>query len=218
MLQRVLYDAEMREAEPGRAPGCDLAQRPFPRFQVDVRRRGHRDDERGRLDADASRVSGIASAVGAQEGEVVRGVPRSRPRLEVENPVSDHLYRLFRNRRELAPEAVEVVPVEPSGASLEPTWIDEVRCTDLAHIDPQARVSAHQCAGSARMVEVDVREHEMAQVLERHPVGREALFERAETARRPAVHQRRLVAGQQVRRNDPGMPEVEEVDELEAAT
>jgi hypothetical protein len=68
------------------------------------------------------------------------------------------------------------------------------------------------------MVEVDVREHEMAQVLERHPVGRDAVFERAETARRPAVHQRRLVAGQQVRRNDPGMPEVEEVDELEAAT
>jgi hypothetical protein len=68
------------------------------------------------------------------------------------------------------------------------------------------------------MVEVDVREHEMAHVLERYPVSREALFECAETARRPAVHQRRLVAGQQVRRNDPGMPEVEEVDELEAAS
>jgi hypothetical protein len=68
------------------------------------------------------------------------------------------------------------------------------------------------------MVEVDMGEHEMAHVCERHPVGREAFLECAETARRPAVHQRRLVAGQQVRRNDPGMPEVEEVDELEAAT
>jgi hypothetical protein len=58
----------------------------------------------------------------------------------------------------------------------------------------------------------------MAHVLEHHPVSREAVFERAETARRPAVHQRRLVAGQQVRRNDPGLPEVEEIDELEAAT
>jgi hypothetical protein len=58
----------------------------------------------------------------------------------------------------------------------------------------------------------------MAHVLERHPVGPEAAFECAETARRPAIHQRRLVAGQQVRRNDPGMPEVEEVDELEAST
>jgi hypothetical protein len=44
---------------------------------------------------------------------------------------------------------------------------------------------------------------------ERHPVGRQGLLECAETARRPAVHQRRLVAGQQVRRNDPGMTQVE---------
>jgi len=63
-----------------------------------------------------------------------------------------------------------------------------------------------------------MREHEMAHVRERHPVGREAFLECAETARRATVHQRRLVAGQQVRRNDPGMAQVEEVDELEAAT
>jgi hypothetical protein len=63
-----------------------------------------------------------------------------------------------------------------------------------------------------------MREHEMAHVRKRHPVSREAFFECAETARRPAVHQRRLVAGKQVRRDDPGLPEVEEVDELEAAT
>ena len=41
---------------------------------------------------------------------------------------------------------------------------------------------------------------------------------RFQAARRPAVHQRRLVARQQVRRNDPGLPEVEEIDELEAAS
>jgi hypothetical protein len=58
----------------------------------------------------------------------------------------------------------------------------------------------------------------MAHVFERHPVGRKAFFKRGETARRPAVHQRRLVAGQQVRRNDPGLAEVEEIDELEAAS
>jgi hypothetical protein len=68
------------------------------------------------------------------------------------------------------------------------------------------------------MVEVDVREHEMAHVLEGHPVSREAFFERAETARRPAIHQRRLVASQQVTGNDPGLPEVEKVDQLEAAS
>jgi hypothetical protein len=49
-------------------------------------------------------------------------------------------------------------------------------------------------------------------------VGLQASIECAETTRRPAVHQRRLVAGEQVSRNDPGMPEVEKVDQLEAAT
>jgi hypothetical protein len=68
------------------------------------------------------------------------------------------------------------------------------------------------------MVEVDMREHEMAHVRERYPVSGQAFLECAETARGSAVHQRRLVAGKQVRRNDPGMPQVEKVDELEAAT
>jgi hypothetical protein len=68
------------------------------------------------------------------------------------------------------------------------------------------------------MVEMDMRQDEMAHVRERHPVSGEAVFERAKTARRAAVHERRLVAGQQVRRDDPGMPEVEEVEELETAT
>jgi hypothetical protein len=63
-----------------------------------------------------------------------------------------------------------------------------------------------------------VREHEVPHVRERHPVPRQAFLECGETARRPAVHQRRLVVGQQVRRNDPGMTQVEKVDELEAAT
>jgi hypothetical protein len=93
-----------------------------------------------------------------------------------------------------------------------------VRRPDLAHVDPQARVPPREDAGSAGVVEVDVREHEMAHVLQRQAVNREAVLERPETARGPAVHQCRLVAGQQVRRDDPGMPEVEKVEELETAT
>jgi len=145
-------------------------------------------------------------------------VTRRRPRLEVENPVSDDLHCLFRNRRELAPQTVEVITVQPPRAALEPARVDEVRRPDLAHVNPQARVSPREDAGSARVVEVDVREHEMAHVLQRQAVGREAALERPETARGPAVHERRLVAGQQVRRDDPGMPEVEKVEELEPAT
>jgi hypothetical protein len=68
------------------------------------------------------------------------------------------------------------------------------------------------------VVKVDVREDEVSHVLQRNSVIRQTGLERAETARRPAVQQRRLVAGQQVRGDNPGMPEVEEVEELEAAT
>jgi hypothetical protein len=68
------------------------------------------------------------------------------------------------------------------------------------------------------MVEVDVREHEMAQVLQRQAVRRETGLERAQTARGPAVDQRGLVPGQQVGRDDPGLPQVEEVEELTPAT
>jgi hypothetical protein len=68
------------------------------------------------------------------------------------------------------------------------------------------------------MVEVNMSEDELAHVFERHAVSRDAVFERPKTARRPAVDQRRLVAGEQVRRDHPGMPEVEEVDPLEGAS
>jgi hypothetical protein len=43
-------------------------------------------------------------------------------------------------------------------------------------------------------------------------------LERVDAARRPAVDERRLVAEEQVGGDDPGPPEVEQVEELEAAT
>jgi hypothetical protein len=68
------------------------------------------------------------------------------------------------------------------------------------------------------VVEVDVREDEVPQVAELEPMSREAVLERGQTGGRSAVDERRLVSGQEVRRDDPGVPEEEEVEELGAAT
>jgi hypothetical protein len=66
------------------------------------------------------------------------------------------------------------------------------------------------------MVEVDVGEHEVMKILERKAVAREASFKGIEASRRTAVHQSRLRIRKQVRRDDPGPPEMEEVEKLEA--
>jgi len=68
------------------------------------------------------------------------------------------------------------------------------------------------------VIEVDVREDEVPQILEAETVLCERSLERPETRRRTAVHERRLVTGKQVRGNDPRPREVQQVEELEAAT
>jgi hypothetical protein len=59
------------------------------------------------------------------------------------------------------------------------------------------------------MIEVDVREDEVPKVAELEPMNRERGFERRHTGGRPAVDERRLVAREEVRRDDPGVPEEE---------
>jgi hypothetical protein len=58
----------------------------------------------------------------------------------------------------------------------------------------------------------------MAKVGHREPACSEGSFERLEAGGWPAVHERRLVVRQQVRRDDPGVPQVEEVEWLDRST
>jgi hypothetical protein len=53
-------------------------------------------------------------------------------------------------------------------------------------------------------------------ILERKAMAGEPAFEGIETGRRTAVHQRRLRTRKQVGGYDPGPPEMEEVEKLEA--
>jgi hypothetical protein len=93
----------------------------------------------------------------------------------------------FRHGRELAPEAVEVVAVEPPRAALEPRGIDEVRCADLGDVHLQARVLTHEPARGACVVEVDVREQQVPQVLQLEPALGQPDLEFGDAAGRPTV-------------------------------
>src|SRR3712207_8354441 len=65
---------------------------------------------------------------------------------------------LFRSQR------VEAVAVEAAGAPLEPGRVDEVRCADLGDVHAETGLLAHEQASRSRVVEVDVREEEGAQI------------------------------------------------------
>jgi len=139
---------------------------------------------------------------------MVRGVPGSRPRLEAEHLSPDDVDVLSRDGDELAPEPVEVVPVQTARACIEAGRVDKVRRSDLAHVHLELWIPADESADCPRVVQVDVRQHEMAEVFDPEPLFGEAPFEPAEAGRRPAVDERRLVAREEVGRDHPRAPEV----------
>src|SRR5687768_15636395 len=142
---------------------------------------------------------------------------RRGERLEVEHLLADDLHVLGRDRQERAPEAVEVLAVEAAGAALEALGLDQVRCADLTDVHREAGILADERSGRARVVEVDVGEHEVAQVPDLEPVLRQAGAERIQAARGPAVDQRGLVTRVEVRGDDTLATEMLEVEELHSA-
>jgi hypothetical protein len=78
----------------------------------------------------------------------------------------------------------------------------------------EIRVSTDERAGRSRMVQVDMRENQVAEILDGEPVLGEASLERCETGDRAAVDERGLLALEQVRRDDPGAPEMLQVEQL----
>ena len=63
-----------------------------------------------------------------------------------------------------------------------------------------------------------MRKEEVPQVAEPEPMSREPGLECVQTRGWAAVDESRLVSGQEVRRDDPGVPEEKEVEKLGAAT
>src|SRR3954451_3243650 len=128
----------------------------------------------------------------------MRGMAGRWPRLESEHIAGYDVDVLLRHGHELAPEPVEVVRVEPTRARLQAGRIDEVRRTDLADVHRELRVPMHESAGRAGVVQVNVRQDEMAEILDRESLRGKAFLEHAQARRGPAIDQRRLVTGEEV--------------------
>src|SRR4029077_16998138 len=97
-----------------RVAPLDLVDRSLPELDVDVRRRRRRKDGAPGLDANAGRVARVERAVTVEVGDVMRRMARRREAVEAENALADDVHVLRRHGRELAPERVERVAVEPS--------------------------------------------------------------------------------------------------------
>ena len=211
----VLEDAEVDQRQALRIAPLELVQRPVPGFEVDVGRRRGREHELARFDANAGRVARIERAVAIEVADVVVRVAGARNRRKAEGLVADDVDVLARDGGELAPEPVEVVAVEPSRAALEPARVDEVRRADLGDVHLQPGMLADEHARGACMVEVDVREQQVAHVGELEAALGEPGLQLGYAGRRSAVLQRRPVVGvEQVRADHPLVAEVAQVERL----
>src|SRR6185503_1102974 len=105
----------------------ELVDRALPGVEVDLRWRRYGPDGTLGHDPDTGRVARVERSLAIQIADVVGRVPRARETLQPEHRRPDDVHVLLRNRRQLAPEAVEIVAVEPPSAPLEARRIDEVR-------------------------------------------------------------------------------------------
>src|SRR5215213_3051445 len=211
----VTGDAEVDQREALRPSAVQLVERSLPCLQVELGRRGRRQDELAGLDPHARRVACVERAVGVEVADVMPRVPRRREAVETQHALADRVHVRLRHRRELAPETVEIVAVEASRAALEPRGVDQMRRADLRDVHLQAGVLAHEHARRARMVEVDVREQQVPQIAQLEPALREPRVQLGGARRRPTVLQREAVVGlEQVRADHALTPEVAQVEGL----
>ena len=91
--------------------------------------------------------------------------------------------------QELAPQPVHVVAIEPARAVQQLGRVDHVRRPRLVHADPDVGVLAHEGAGGAGVVEVDVGEENRPHVGRRDALLAERRTQGVEAGRRPGVHE-----------------------------
>jgi hypothetical protein len=201
------------QCEAPRLPPSELVERPLPRLEVDLRRRGGGVDEATRVDPHAGRVARVERPVLVEVRDVVARVAGRGEAGEPDDVLAHREHVCGRDRGELAPELVERVAVEAPRARLEPLGVDEVRQPDLGDVHGEGRVLADEHPRRAGVVEVDVREEQVAEVAELEPARPERVPERRHAGRRSAVEQRGAVVGvDQVRPDPPAVAEVEKVE------
>src|SRR5262249_17089250 len=213
MARDVVRDAEVDECKPRGSAALELVDRLQPGVRVELRRRGRRQHLAVRLDANACCIPGVQRPVGRQVADVMARVAGSREADEIQHALADDADVCLRHRGQLAPQVVERIAVEPARARLQPARVEGMRRADRRHVHLERRVLAHQDAGGAGMVEVDVREQQVTDVLEREPARAQPVLQRLDACGRAAVEERGPVLGlQHVRTDDAFGAEVVEIE------
>jgi hypothetical protein len=180
--------------------GIDLAvagERVQREVDVEVRRWRRRADRSHAGDEHADRVADEQRAeVGLEGRDVVLGVAggveqlQAPPATEVEDvTVGDAADPLDGDRGAVAVDGVVQLAVDAAGAGVQPVRRDEMAGADLAddHRGPWER--GGDVASAARVVEVDVAEHEVGEVAGAHSQTAQCGDHRADAERGPALHE-----------------------------
>src|SRR3954470_9347639 len=93
------------------------------------------------------------------------------------------------NRCELTPQRVEQLAIEPPRGALEPRRVDEMRSADLGHPDREAGMPPDERARGARVVEVDMRKEQVADIRQLEAVLAQSPHERFERRGRATVEE-----------------------------
>ena len=202
------------EQQPGGPQRGELAQRGERGLQVEVGwRRGGTLVSRLR-EVDPGRVPDVQVAgVGVDEADVVLGVAggvvavqaAAAAEIDRSGVVQGH-DAVGGDGREHAEEPVERVAVDHPGAGHEPARVGQVPRAPLVHDDLRPRVHRRDVAGAARVVEVDVRDHDGGEVPGADPEPGQGVADHRGGRRGPGLHQARPVAADQVARRDPVVP------------
>ena len=121
-----------------------------------------------------------------------------------------------RHGQEVAPQPRHVVgPVQPRGAVEQPCRVDHVTRPALVHVDADARLFVHERPRGPRVVEVDVRQEDRADVANVVPESAQPRSQGRQRRRWPGIDDRNApVAVDHHRRDD--LLDAEELDVDEA--
>src|SRR5688500_10719303 len=135
MLLYVVDRAEVDEREAGGSTPLDRHEGALPGLEVELGRRAGRHDEGRPLEAYAGGVARVERAVRVEVRHVVPGVTGRGEAVEADHALAHDVDVLLRNRRELAPQLVEGVAVQPACARIQLGRVDQVGRSDLGDMD-----------------------------------------------------------------------------------
>ena len=189
--------AEVRHEQRRGAPPADARKALAPQLEVDIGRRCRRQHEPVVPAPDACGIAHERHAAGgAVVAHVMRCVARRIRHVEIAAARRDALaaaqdgQSLRRHGKEFAPEPIHLVAPEARRARDELLRSDQVRCALLVDVHAQLRVLAHQRPRDARVIEVDVRQQNRAQIGDADARALELGAQRRQRAGRAGVDER----------------------------